>query len=131
MMALVLEINEARSINLVIGDNLLLLARKALDLSGLSFSQGDFLSVESRNIFCFGPWEISLCRWMDNNWLVVKVYKLGWPLWWILYCRIQNLNIIEWYKVSRLLLSLHTTILVLAYFCLFNACIYLKLKMIC
>lgn len=55
MMALVLEINEARSINLVIGDNLLLLARKALDLSGLSFSQGDFLSVESRNIFCFGP----------------------------------------------------------------------------
>lgn len=34
-MALVLEINEARSINLVIDDNLLLLVRKVLNLSAV------------------------------------------------------------------------------------------------
>lgn len=53
MMAFGLEINEARSIYLVIDDNLLLLVRKVLILSeGLLFVRG----FESRNrIYTSGP----------------------------------------------------------------------------
>lgn len=63
MMALVLEINEVGSINLVIDDNLLLLVRKVLNLSeGLSFSQGYLVSAESRNtVYISGP-EIFKCE---------------------------------------------------------------------
>lgn len=59
MMAFGLEINEARSIYLVIDGNLLLLVRKVLILSeGLLFVQGS----ESRNgIYTSGP-EILKCE---------------------------------------------------------------------
>ena len=63
MTALVLEINEARSISLVIDDNLLLLVRKVLHLSeGLSFSQGYLVSAESRNIVYISSPEIFKCE---------------------------------------------------------------------
>lgn len=63
MMALVLETNEARSINLVIDDNLLLLIREVLNvLEGLSCNQGYLVSAESRNIgYISGP-EIFKCE---------------------------------------------------------------------
>lgn len=63
MMALVLEINEAGSINLVIDDNLLLLVRKVLNLSeALSFSQGYLVSAESGNIVHISSPEILKCE---------------------------------------------------------------------
>lgn len=67
MVALVLEINEAKSINLVIGDNLLLQARKVLSSSGLPSSQSG-LVAEIRNIcdvtgpevfHCEGEWTMN------------------------------------------------------------------------
>lgn len=58
-MAFGLEINEARSIYLVIDDNLLLLVRKVLILSeGLLFVQGS----ESRNRICTSGPEILKCE---------------------------------------------------------------------
>lgn len=95
-MALVLEINEARSINLVI-DNLLLLVRKVLNLlEGLSFSQGYLVSAESRNIvYISGPEIFKGEGEWTMNWLVVKVCKLVRHLWWVVDYRIQILNIIE------------------------------------